>query len=113
MEIHGRAITKNTYFFVSIHIHMSNISIDSGEDIGDKIELIVSLCHKLSDILKDPTEAGAKELPADKRSELREEAHDELLICINVLANCAHYYHGFFDVVNIASKYKVELDEKK
>ncbi len=72
----------------------------------DKIEIIVGLCHKLSGILKDPTDAGKKEMNAEARTQLREESYEDLLTCVDVLASCAQFNHGFFDVLNIANKYK-------
>lgn len=80
---------------------------------SDKIELLVHVCTHLSDIMKDPTNGGKKEMPADVRTSARETAHDELLTCIDVLANCAHFNNGFFDVLNIVNKYKITIDEHK
>lgn len=75
-------------------------------DDSDKIEVITNLCQLLADILKDPTHGGKKELSADGRQAARESAHDELLTTIDVLAASAHFNQGFFDVLNIVSKYK-------
>ncbi len=76
-------------------------------ETGDKIDIIINCCHKLAELLKDPTEAGTKELSSDKRTAIREETYDELLICLDVLASCAQFNNGFFDVINIAGKYKL------
>lgn len=89
--------------------------MDSNPNIedDDKIELIVNICHKLAAILKDPTESGKKDLSADLRTQAREEAHDELLTCVDVLASFAQFNHGFFDVLNIAGKYKHNVNIKQ
>ena len=81
-------------------------------DNNSKIELIINACHKLADVLKDPTEGGTKELTAEARNAMREDAHESLLICIDVLAASAEFNHGFFDVLNIASKYKIDDSQK-
>lgn len=79
---------------------------------SDKIDLIVAACNRLADILKDPTDGGKKDLSADSRNSCREDAYDDLLICIDVLAASAQFNHGFFDVINIASKHKIEHNGK-
>lgn len=79
----------------------------NGIEMSDKIDIIITCCHKLADLLKDPTIGGTKELTSDKRTAVREEAYDELLICLDVLAASAQFNNGFFDVINIATKYKL------
>jgi hypothetical protein len=76
----------------------------------DKIALIVDTCHKCADVLKDPTLGGTIELHADKRKSARDDAYDELTTCIDVLAAAVEYHNGFFDVINIANKYKTSSD---
>jgi len=78
----------------------------------DKIALIVDTCHKCADVLKDPTVGGTVELTAEKRNEAREEAYEELITCIDVLAAAAEYHNGFFDILNIANKYKSHVITK-
>lgn len=80
--------------------------MDTG--IDDKIELIVNVCHKCADMLKDPTNAGRCDMSADKRAEAREAAYDDLLVAIDALAACAQYHNGFFDVLNIANRLKID-----
>jgi len=77
----------------------------------DKIDFVIEVCHKLADILKDPTHGGTRELTAEARTTAREEAHDELLACLDVLAACVQYHQGFSDVISIARKYKVNSIE--
>lgn len=76
-------------------------------DSEDKIELIIQVCHKCADILKDPTEGGSKDLSAELRTQAREDAYDDLMTAIDTLASCAQYHDGFFDIINIASKLKL------
>lgn len=74
-------------------------------DDNDKIDLLVSICGRLADILKDPTEGGTrKDMSAEARSEARTHAHDDLLGCVDTLASFAQFYHGYFEALNIASK---------
>lgn len=74
----------------------------------DKIELIVAICHKCADMLKDPTCGGKSEMSADARNNAREDAHDDLLTAIDALAACAQYHTEFYNVLNIASKLKID-----
>lgn len=76
-------------------------------ELAEKIELIVDVCHKCADILKDPTHGGSLQLDADSRAKNREDAYDNLMVSINVLANIAEFNHGFFDVINIANSLKI------
>jgi len=78
----------------------------------DKIALIVDTCHKCAGVLKDPTQYAGKEMTAEKRNETREEAYEELITCIDVLAAAVEYHNGFFDVLNIANKYKSHVVTK-
>lgn len=75
-----------------------------------KIELIVAVCNKCALLLKDPTEgSGAEKMPPDVRARAREDAYENLTICIDTLAAIATFNEGFFDVVNIASKLKLNV----
>ena len=79
--------------------------------MDDKIDLIVGVCHKCADIMKDP-KGNKTDMSAEARNAAREEAYDDLLIAIDALAACAHYHNGFFDVLNIASKLKIDATQK-
>jgi hypothetical protein len=81
-----------------------------GIDSTDKIAIIVDTCHKCADMLKDPTQG--KDMSAEARKIARDDAYDELITCIDVLAACVEYHNGFFDVVSIANKYKVDVSTK-
>lgn len=82
-------------------------------DNESKIDLITTVSHKCADILKDPTLGGARELSAEARTIAREDAYDDLLTCIDSLAAIASFNEGFFDIVNIASKLKIEIANDK
>lgn len=71
----------------------------------DKIELIVEVCRKLAEIMKDPTQG--KEMPADQRTKIREEAYEELVGAIDTLGSLAQINEDFYDILNIAKKYNV------
>lgn len=73
---------------------------------ADKIELIVDVCEKCANILKDPTLGGTVELSADARAKQREDAYDDLLVSVQTLAAIAEFNHSFYDVLNIAEKFK-------
>lgn len=88
------------------NIHVRKFATKMELENEDKITLIVETCHKCASVLKDPTVGGSIEMTAEKRNEAREEAYDEITTCIDVLAAAIEYHNGFFDVVNIANKYK-------
>jgi hypothetical protein len=77
-------------------------------ECDDKIELIIGVCHRCADILKDPTSGGKAEMSADLRAGAREDAYNNLLTAIDALAACAQYHNGFYDVLSIASKLKID-----
>ncbi len=78
----------------------------------DKLDILISVCQKCADLLKDPTEGGTVELTGDKRTEVREAAHDDLLTAVDTLAAAARYNVGFFCVLNIASRLKIDVTQK-
>lgn len=81
-------------------------------DNDTKIQLIVAVCHKCADILKDPTESGQRDLSAEARSTARENAYDDLLVGIDTLSAIASFNEGFFDIVNIASRLKLDVPKQ-
>lgn len=84
----------------------------SQHETGDKIDLIVTVCGRLADILKDPTEGGAhKEMSSEARNTARADAHYDLTKCIDTLASCASFHYGYFDVVNIAHKLQINVND--
>jgi len=78
-------------------------------DTDSKLDLIIAVCHKCADIMKDPC-CGKADMNADARTKAREEAYDDLLIAIDTLAANCSYNSGIFDVINIASKLKIDID---
>lgn len=75
------------------------------QDTDQKIEIIVALCHKLADLLKDPAAAtAATSLDAEARAKIREDAYEDLLTCVDALALIAQYSESHFSVLNIAAR---------
>jgi hypothetical protein len=68
-----------------------------------KIELVLEVCNKLLEIVKDPTQGG-KEMAAEARNKARVDACDDIMTCINMLAGLAQQNEDYFEVVNIATK---------
>lgn len=79
----------------------------------DKIDMIVGVIARLADIMKDPTDGGKTSASADDRTRMREEAHDELIVCVDVLAAGAQFNSGIFDVISIANKYGIKEAAKQ
>lgn len=73
-------------------------------ELSEKIELISETCRCLADLLKDPTKGGSESLTSEQRTELREEVHGELILCIDTLAAAAEFHSGISEIVNIAAK---------
>lgn len=75
------------------------------ENQESKIDFLIEVCHKLADLLKDPTEG--KEMPAEIRAQVREKTLTHLHDCIDLLGLSAHFNDGLFDIINITSKINV------
>lgn len=79
--------------------------MDNDNTADEKIDFIVTVIEHLAGVIKDPTDSGnKKDMSAESRNEARSTAHDELLTCVGVLASCASFYHGYYEVVNIAQR---------
>lgn len=82
-------------------------------DTGDKIDLIVTVCGRLADILKDPTEGGQhKDMSSESRNQARADAHYDLTKCIDTLSSCASFCHGFCDILSIAQKLHINNEDE-
>jgi hypothetical protein len=84
---------------------MDTLNIDN----NSKIDVIVMVCHKCADILKDPTFGGTKELTSEARTHARESAYEDIVTAVETLAAIANFNEGFFDIVNIANKLKIDI----
>ena len=98
---------KDTLFHEVIHAISDEMNLELSED--DKLDILVSVCQKCADLLKDPTEGGTIELTSEKRTEVRELAHDDLIIVVDTIASAARYNTGFFTVLSIASRLKIDV----
>lgn len=81
-------------------------------DSDNKVELIVELCTKLAGILKDPGQ-GSKDISAEQRVVIREQAYNDLLSSIEILGLIAQYSSNIFDVLDIVHKYNVKIEPTK
>jgi hypothetical protein len=70
----------------------------------DKVEIIVNTAKKCADLLKDPTQGGKKTLEAEARTQIREEAYDDLIRCIDTLTTFADLWCNFSDIIDIHNK---------
>ena len=72
----------------------------------DKITLLTNVCHKLAELLKDPT--CGKEMAPEARAALRSEAFENLTSAIDTLSLAAQLNEDYYDIVNIAVKLNVK-----
>ena len=77
------------------------------ENQESKIDFLIEVCHKLAELLKDPTQG--KEMTAEIRAQIREDSYNHLLECIDLLGLSAHFNDGIFDIINIANKINVSV----
>lgn len=79
------------------------------DDISNTVDTLVECAHKTIEVLKDPTSAGKVQLSADERNTAREEAADNLSLCIDAMESLIKYFLASGEVkatmANIAAKY--------
>lgn len=77
-------------------------------DTDQQVELIVAVVARLADIIADPTDGGKKEVSADTRKQMRADAKDQLITCVETMASLCNAMHGFYDVLSIGTQLNVK-----
>ena len=75
-------------------------------------EILFEACRKLADVLKDPTNEGAKQLDADSRHKAREDAHANMYDILDALEGALDFTHAVTLAVNIVGHDEDDKDKK-
>lgn len=80
----------------------------------DRIDITLNVCKELSNRLLDPTLVNGSRvtLSPEERNTQRQEYHDSLIASMELLALFSEMENGFFNVLNIVSKYQLHVDAK-
>ena len=81
----------------------------------DRIDITLNVCKELAHRLLDPTLVNGDKitLTPEERNEHRQDYYESLNSSMELLALFSEMENGFFNVLNIVTKYKLHVDPSK